>query len=612
MKALWAQTSGLRLFPDPPTLASRSVLQTCPDCGTKLKVYKTRSRTIVILHIGALTIQETLLRCNGCHLDTVYCSEELARLVPPRCTFGYDVLVYVGKALFQRYRTSAEIRGELAAMNVTISASEIHHLGRIFIIYLATAHGQSAPGIRQAMQHNGGYIFHLDGTCEGASPMLMAGIDSITEIVLGSLKVPSERAQYIIPFLQEIQKRYGDPVAVVRDMGKGIGNAVKEIFPQAKDFICHFHFLRDIGKDLLGDDYDTIRKRLRKYGVRAKLGREARSLKITFEQNPNLLDALSLIAKSNAVPDDLLEQTPAVCAYALIQWALAGLHNGDGYGFPFDRPHLEFAKRLQVLQQKLQALKNLDLRGQWRDNNPFRKTLAAIYQLLDDQPLRKAITQIKTKIQVFDALRDAMRLAPKAGDQGLNDSGMQENMKTIKTSVTHFRHWITTHPVYANNSDYKKLLKQLDRYWEKLFADPILVNTPTGPVEIQPQRTNNIMEHFFRDEKQGNRRRTGNIHMNKVIQTMLADTPLVKNLDNPKYMRILLKDHKNLETLFADIDHNTVRNQLLQAQNRVDKVPIKIQKLIAESEFPETIQVNFAKLYQKLRNLRDSNRSLGQ
>ena len=265
-----------------------------------------------------------------------------------------------------------------------------------------------------------------------------------------------------------------------------------------------------------------------------------------------------------------------------------------------------------MLRQKLQALENLPLRGQWRDNDPFRKTLAAICPVLDDSALRKAIAKIERKIQVFDALRDAMRLAPKHGSQGLNDSGRQEDMQTIEAGVTGFRHWLTTHLACANDPDYTNLLGQLDQHWAKLFADPIRVNTPAGPVQIQPQRTNNIMERFFRGEKQGNRRRTGNIRMGKIIQTMLADTPLVRNLDNPRYMEILLAEHKTLEDLFADIDHNAVRTQLLEAQKRVDKVPAKIQKLIAESEFPETIHVGFFKLYQTLKSGPDSNRSLGQ
>ena len=36
-----------------------------------------------------------------------------------------------------------------------------------------------------------------------------------------------------------------------------------KVFPGIPDFICHFHFLRDIGKDFLGPAYQELRLRLR-------------------------------------------------------------------------------------------------------------------------------------------------------------------------------------------------------------------------------------------------------------------------------------------------------------------------------------------------------------
>ena len=97
---------------------------------------------------------------------------------------------------------------------------------------------------------------------------------------------------------------------------------------------------------------------------------------------------------------------------------------------------------------------------------------------------------------------------------------------------------------------------QIDKYHEKLFADPIHVSTPTGPIVIYPQRTNNILEQFFRSLRRGHRRRTGDNRMHRALQTMLADTPLVKNLSNPEYMKILLDGRPNLEALFAELDQN--------------------------------------------------------
>jgi len=67
------------------------------------------------MHIGEFIAEETLLHCVGCDSETVYASEELLRLTPSRCKFGYDVLTYVGRALFIRHRNNLEIIAELAA-----------------------------------------------------------------------------------------------------------------------------------------------------------------------------------------------------------------------------------------------------------------------------------------------------------------------------------------------------------------------------------------------------------------------------------------------------------------------------------------------------------------
>ena len=251
MDRLLKENSAPCLFAERPTLRFKSEQAGCPDCEAPLKVRKTRMKTVATMSIGEFISRETLLHCKNCENETVYGSAELLRLVPERCSFGYDVLVFVGKALFLRHRCTREIIEELLARNVHISASEVGYLGKKFIVYLALAHRQCAPKIKESMHRKGGYIFHLDGTCDRRGPMLLSGLDSISEIVLGNVKLPSEKAERIIPFLREMRGRFGTPLALVHDMGAGIINAVETVFPDTPDFICHFHFLRDIGKDLL-------------------------------------------------------------------------------------------------------------------------------------------------------------------------------------------------------------------------------------------------------------------------------------------------------------------------------------------------------------------------
>jgi hypothetical protein len=137
----------------------------CPqhlsDCDT-FTVLKTRQKKVVTLDIGAFWAKETIVQSS--EDKVLHPSKELKALVPHRCTFGYDVIVHVGYALFVHCRSEEEIINELAERNISISVS---FLGRKFITYLAIAHRESRQRIRRAMASQGGYILHLDGTCEG-------------------------------------------------------------------------------------------------------------------------------------------------------------------------------------------------------------------------------------------------------------------------------------------------------------------------------------------------------------------------------------------------------------------------------------------------------------
>lgn len=575
------------LFPMPPTIQFGPKQDRCRRCHSSLKVRKTYTHKVITLHIGTFYARETASICDQC--QCTYRSEELSKLVPAGANFGYDIIVFAGKALFLRHRNNWEVVAELAEKNIQISPREISCLGKKFITYLAIAHRQCTGRIREAMQLRGGYILHLDGTCEGKGPLLMSGLDSITDIVLGNVKLPSEKADQIIPFLKDIKERFGTPLASVHDMGTGILNAVAQVFPDNPDFICHFHFLRDIGKDLFGDEYETIRQRLRKHGITTKLKYRAKQLKRLIDKNPDVIDVVHSAIQNHRLSESCLELVPTISVFSLILWALEGKNQGQGYGFPFDRPHLIFVKRLQQIYCHIDHLKEIQLRRSWRDNRPYFKIMGDMKKIMEDKVLAKTVERIEPKIELFDKLRDAMRIAPASGRCGLNHDGMKSNIGTIQKRVKKFRLWLTSRKEYSTNNHYQKMTEQIDKYWKKLFADPITVETSTGRIQIQPQRTNNIMERRFRALKRDNRRKTGNNSSSIAMRNMLPETPLIKNLQNPEYMRILLDGKTTIEELFAEIDINKLRQELRKAQQNPNRIPAKIKRIINEPQYPERL-----------------------
>ena len=164
------------------------------------------------------------------------------------------------------------------------------------------------------------------------------------------------------------------------------------------------------------------------------------------------------------------------------------MYKRQGYGFPFDRSHLIFYKRLKTARSIVE-----NLSAKKKKDRYIIKLNRVIGRAINDSNLKTIVSRMEEKAQIFDQLRDAMRIAVSDGKKGLNDDGENVDIKTIRRAVTIFRNSDKIKAAVENNVDYKKMVKQIDKYWEKLFADPIMVTTANGErVLVQPQRTNNI------------------------------------------------------------------------------------------------------------------------
>jgi hypothetical protein len=140
--------------------------------------------------------------------------------------------------------------------------------------------------------------------------------------VLGNVKLPSENAAQLIPFLRTIKQAYGEPIAMVHDMGAAILSAVNEVFPKIPDYICHFHFLKDIGNDLFGHDYATIRRHLKTHGIRTHLRKTAKGLKTAIDADPDTRHCLHGWLESKPLYEAKMPLMPLVMVYLILCWVL--------------------------------------------------------------------------------------------------------------------------------------------------------------------------------------------------------------------------------------------------------------------------------------------------
>jgi len=363
-------------------------------CSQQLHVFKTTRRLIKMLGVGYFTAHHTLLYCPQ-HKDIgPLKSRDLQKLVPHDSNVAYNVIVEIGKLRFFKNRQVSEIRLILDEQySVTLSISEIERQINSFIFYLAAIHQENTDLIKKYIEFQGGYILHLDATCEGDSPKLVSSIDSVSGFVLYSAKFKSENKDDIITFLEEIKNNFGTPHAVISDMGKGIESAVVHVFGDVYHFICHFHFLSAIGQILFDKENSVLRNALSRAGISGNLKTMRRMLAKKFSTI-----ACKEIENFFKEPEKLMQphKAPEIWLYYLIQWILDYGSNGNGYGFPFDQRYLDFYHRLHIAYSIM-----TDSGSSYPVNNKsfrtYRKLYHLIKELIDNSSVRKTVKRYDTK-----------------------------------------------------------------------------------------------------------------------------------------------------------------------------------------------------------------------
>ena len=74
-----------------------------------------------------------------------------------------------------------------------------------------------------------------------------------------------------------------------------------------------------------------------------------------------------------------------------------------------------------------------------------------------------------------------------------------------------------------------------------------------------------------------------------MLKAILADTPLVRNLENDEYMGIILNGCETLAERFSQIDDTLVRKKLKEAQDSKEMLSPEVKKIITLPDLPKQI-----------------------
>jgi len=95
--------------------------------------------------------------------------------------------------------------------------------------------------------------------------------DEWSGLVLDARVLDTENHEEIAAFFRDLEAALGRPRGLVSDMGTGILKAVRLVWPGLPLQLCHFHFVRDVGKDLFKKLEGEVRRKLLGTRVLARL-----------------------------------------------------------------------------------------------------------------------------------------------------------------------------------------------------------------------------------------------------------------------------------------------------------------------------------------------------
>lgn len=533
-------------LPEGYRLVVETDLTHCERCGQLLRRQHLRRRSPIGLTLGQPDLVHAEKQCPSC--KEVYPCEEIADIVPPKGKYAYDLVVAVGRAVFQDHCQMHEVRDRLrSACGIEAPNSTLRWLALRFLDGLRVVHHSYAAKLAQRLsEQRGGYILLLDGTCEAGTSVVFIAVDGESSLTLHSAKIPSESIEDIKAFVEECVGLFGPPLATLRDLSQNIKAARDAVLEDVPDFVCHYHLLANIGELLCKSHRNALSKRLRQFGLRRYLTSQRRDLIGRSKRGEPIPQQLyeAFLQDSREGIDASATQLRRLLVFTLIRWIEDCVVELDGEYFPFDQAELVFYKRSRELLDFLEKfLKSNSLDHTSR--KVFENLRDALAPTRDDRELVKAAKRLEKAFEAFEELREVLRLEEPDGDSLLRQHSPRpetvEEAREAEQRLKDYRDGLNG--IIENESDRERakdakiIAGQLDKYWGQLFGRVILPDGKETPILVQ--RTNFSIEHKFGFRKRGWRRQSGNAKLKKRLDSCECSEFFVDNLSNETYVEVV-------------------------------------------------------------------------
>ena len=423
------------------------------------------------------------------------------------CSSDFDLRVTVAVGLLRwlmDYQIS-EIQILLESRGISISTGEISNLSREFLLRFYCIHRRHMKDMELKE-----YMLHLDGTGESGGEIVFMAKDGITGITMDACIMPSESSEYITPFLQGISDTFGEPVSVLRDMGIAIRESVSIVFPGILQLICHYHFIKALGKDVFSS-YTELRS--------------------------SMVSTKALAAISTVM---VTEKGDGI-VYAEKLWiAIASEYilypRNIPSKYPFALPYFEILKRCMEIEVMLKSIIRWNA-THMKIVKPVTDIYATVIGITHSTVVLERYRIIVRAWKWFESVRNALRVSRDMSSHGFKNESMDINAmgKDLDDALSD----IIKEGEFTGGE-----LKRISGIFSKRIEDhrKELLSPVTGKngKTINVVRHNGIEEIGHRWSRMHIRRRTGRSQTAREMGKYGALTAVLSNVENKHYIENIL------------------------------------------------------------------------
>jgi len=556
----------------------------CDVHGIRLLVLKTETRAVKSTEYPPFRARRVHLYCPLCkaaHEGTGLSSWRYAPEVPllkrGKSPFPMDVVAWVGRMKFLDCRRRDEIQEALSVEHgVHASAGTLSAMCMEFLARVKCLHVLRFDRLARDIGTGGGYVLGLDGTGDGASERVLAEMDLLRDWVLASARIPSESEESMRPHLEHLKEALGPPLVNLCDMATGMMNVLGDVMQGVPLRVCHYHFVDDIGCDLMESDYSAVRKLVIGTKLHPYLVRLRRGLYQELEGEGVDIPRAARGLRSGLVQECLpLEVWVKVQVYDVLSWMLRYHEENDGMRFPYSLPYVNLYERGRKGLKAVTAIRETAAEGRLSPKY-LRELESKLREGLEGEDgktkaMRGRVASVMEGHALFEELRERLRIPREKGDIPRDKLIVHSNaaIAKMRAELEAFREALRERTSDGEHPGETLVVEHLDRYWPHIVLENVVVEVEGREVLIEIPRTTSGNETCFGRMKGAVRKRLGKKDIGREL-TMYGDyLCYVQNLKSESYVSLMYGSLEEISGAFEGIPPEMVVEEMRALRKRM-------------------------------------------